>query len=256
MDLTAEDLQNAMDLPLAGWAKYEALYGCAQPKFVLFKDSAAALLIHDSPDTICYRGEDQDPLSIALCDAHASKVPNSEWATMDVNGKLVPTMEGRPYTIFRLLHRERCGRPIAGGPWAFRVGPEASGALAQYVQGTPDRLPPGVRKASLRELLQVLENPNQKGYPGTVNSDAVLGFGVYTYQSPEVLFDSVGSRDDLLVRLEGFHCRGHSDKGVCQKAKVGYCPCCVIPTYVGIPNSYRLGEFDGRKQQALDLRAQ
>ena len=62
MDLTAVDLQNAMDLPLAGWAKYEVLYGCAQPKFVLFKDSAAALLIHDSPDTIFYRGEDQDPL--------------------------------------------------------------------------------------------------------------------------------------------------------------------------------------------------
>ena len=54
MDLTAEDLQNAMDLPLAGWAKYEVLYVCAQPKFVLSKASAAALLIHDSPNTICY----------------------------------------------------------------------------------------------------------------------------------------------------------------------------------------------------------
>ena len=54
---------------------------------------------------------------------------------MDVNGKLAPTMEGRPYTIYRLTRRERCDHPIEGGPWAFRVGPEASGALAQYVQG-------------------------------------------------------------------------------------------------------------------------
>ena len=110
-----------------------------------------------------YRGEDQDPLSIALRDAHATKVPNSEWATMDVNGKLVPTMEGRPYTIYRLNPRERRDHPIRSGPWAFRVGPEASGALAQYVQGTPEKMPPGVRKASVRELLQVLENPHQKG---------------------------------------------------------------------------------------------
>ena len=62
MDLTAADLQNAMDFPLAGWAKCEVLYGCAPPEFVLSKDSAAALLIHDSPDTVFYRGEDQDPL--------------------------------------------------------------------------------------------------------------------------------------------------------------------------------------------------
>ena len=66
-------------------------------------------------------------------------------------------------------------------------------------------MPPGVRKASARELLQVLENPNQKGYPGTVNSDAILGYGVRTYKSAEVLFGPVGTRDDLLVRLEGLH---------------------------------------------------
>ena len=114
-------------------------------------------------------------------------------------------------------------------------------------------MPPGVRKASVRELLQVLGNPNQKGYPGTVNSDAILGYGVYTYQYAEVLFGLVGARDDILVRLEGLHCKGHSGRGVCQKAKVGYCPCCIIPTHVGIPNSYRLGEYDDRKQQAIDL---
>ena len=105
------------------------------------------------------------------------------------------------------------------------MGPEASGALAQYVTA-PTKLPLGFRKASAREVLRVLENPNQKGYPGTVNSDACLGFAVYAYQSMEVLFGPVGTRDDVLVRLEGLRCKGHSDKqAVCQKAKVGYCPC-------------------------------
>ena len=71
---------------------------------------------------------------------------------------------------------------------------------------------PGIRKASVREVLQVLENPKQLGYPGTVNADACLGFSVYAYQSSEVLFDAVGTRDDVLARLEGLRCKGHNDK--------------------------------------------
>ena len=256
MDITAEDVQNALDYPLVGWAPYKDLYGCAPPDPVLAKDSKVALLIKHASTTMFYRGEDQDTLSLALRDAMAMKVPNSEWTTMDVHGKLVPTMEDKPYTIYRLQPRERCDHPIGTGPWAFRVGPEASGELAQYIQGIPERIPPGVRKASARELLQVLENPNQKGYPGTVNTDAILGFGVYTYQSADVLFGKIGARDELLVRLEGLHCKGHNDRGVCQKAKVAYCPCCVIPTHVAIPMSYSLGEHDARKQEAIDIWAQ
>ena len=86
-----------------------------------------------------------------------------------------------------------------------------------------------------------------------MNTDAILGFGVYTYQSAEVLFGKVCARDEILVRLEGLHCRGHSDRGVCQKAKVAYCPCCVIPTHVAIPMSYPLGDHDARKQEAIDV---
>ena len=206
--------------------------------------------MNQAPSTVFYRGNDADPLSIALRDAKATKVPNSEWAAMDVNGKSVPTMEGRPYTIYRLKNRERRDHPIESGPWAFRVGPDASGALAQYVSA-PNVTPPGVRKVSIREILQVLGNPNQKGYPGTANSDACLGFSAHTYQSAEVLFGPVGTRDDVLVRIEGLRRKGRNDKGnVRQKAKVGYCPCCAIPTHVGIPMSYRPGENDGRKQQS------
>ena len=172
---------------------------------------------------------------------------------MDANGKLVPTMEGRPYAIYSLPLHERCDRPIASGPWALRLGPDASGALRQYIS-SPRKMAPGIRKASVREVSQVLENPTRKGYPGTANADACLGYSVYAHQSSEVLFDAVGTRDDVLARLEGLRCKGHNDKqNVCLKAKVGYCPCGAIPTHVGIPNSYVLGKNDSRKQQAIDL---
>ena len=177
----------------------------------------------DDPKTVFYRRNDDDPLSIALRGSNAKTVPPSEWAAMDANGKLVPTMEGRPYAIYSLPKRERCDHPIASGPWALRVGPDASGALGRYISA-PQKMPPGIRKASAREVLQVLENPNQKGYPGTVNADACLGFSVYAYQSAEVLFGPLGTRDDVLVRLEGLRRKGRNDKhNACQEAKVGYC---------------------------------
>ena len=172
---------------------------------------------------------------------------------MDANGKLVPTMEGRPYAIYSLPLHERCDHPIASGPRALRLGPDASGALGQYMSA-PQKMASGIRKASVREVLQVLENPKQPGYPSTVNADACLGYSVYAYQSSGVLFDAIGTRDDVLVRLEGLRCKGRNDKqNVCRAEKVGNRPCCAIPTHVGIPNSYVLGENDFRKQQAIDL---
>ena len=90
-----------------------------------------------------------------------------------------------------------------------------------------------------------------------MNSDARLGFGVYSYQSAEDPFNSVATRDDVLVRIEGLRCKGRYDKqNICQKVKVGFCPFCSTPTHVAIPTSYRLGEYDDRKLQAIDLRAQ
>ena len=167
--------------------------------------------MNDDPQTVFYRRNDEDPLSIALRESKAQKVPSNEWATMDAMGKLVPTMEGRPYAIYSLPLHERCDHPIASGPWALRLGPDASGALGQYI-ASPQKMAPGIRKASVREVLQVLENQKQLGYPGTVNADACLGYSAYAYQSSEVSFDSVGSRDDVPARLEGLRRKGRNAK--------------------------------------------
>ena len=75
MDTTADDLQNAMDVPLAGWAPYESLYGCAPPNSVLPKYSTIALMLNQAPTTVYYRGNGEDPLSFALRDAKATKSP-------------------------------------------------------------------------------------------------------------------------------------------------------------------------------------
>ena len=165
MDLTAEDLKNAANSPLAGWAPREVLFGCAPPNPVLSKDSTIALLMNSAPSTVFYRGEDEDPLSIALRDAKATKVPNSEWATMDVNGKSVPTMEGRPYAIYSLTKRERRGHPIASGLWAFRVGPDASGALGQYISAPQKNATWNSKGVGARSVTSTGE-PEPKGVSG------------------------------------------------------------------------------------------
>ena len=136
--------------------------------------------MNDDPHAVFYRRNDEDPLSTAQRKSKAQKVPTSDWVTVDASGKLVPTMENRIYTIYRLPPRARCDHPISGGPWALRLGPAASGALGQHIT-LPTEMAPGIRKASIREVLQVLGNPDQFGYPRTANSDARLGFCTYAY---------------------------------------------------------------------------
>ena len=119
MDVCAQDLQNAANSPPAGWAPNKELYGCDPPKSILSEHSSVALLMNDDPQTVFLRRNDEDPLSIALRESQAQKVPTNEWAAMDASGKLVPTMEGRPYAIYSLSLRERCDHPIASSHWAL-----------------------------------------------------------------------------------------------------------------------------------------
>ena len=52
MDITAQDLQNAANFPLAGWAPYTDLYGCDQPTPILPNDSTVALLMNGASQTV------------------------------------------------------------------------------------------------------------------------------------------------------------------------------------------------------------
>ena len=255
LDITAADLQNAIDFPLAGWPTYEELYGVPQPRFIKSDESMIRLVAGDPANTTFYRQEDGDPVTRALLDHYAELVPNSDWTTLNEKGRLYPSMEGRPYKIYRLPPRMIKDHPTGDGPFALRLGPQGSGELMQWLD-TPSAAP-GVRKSSMREVLMLLENPLQIGFPATVNTDACLGFAAYAFQSAEVLFGPVQTTHDILIRLEGRRCKGHSDRQhTTQRAKVGYCPCCTLPTHVAIPLSYVLGEDDRHKRIAMDIWAE
>ena len=256
MDVTEQDLQNAIAFPLAGWTNYFELYAREPPPFIKSEDSMIALLAGDCHDTAFYRQDDDDPVSIALLEQGAQRVSSLEWTTLNENGHPAPSMEGRPFAIYRLPPRNIMNRPEGNGPFALRLGAQGSGIMMQYLDG-PSITAPGIRRCTMREVLQLLENPQQIGYPATVNTDSCLGFATYAYQSAEVLFGPVQARSDLLIRLVGRRCKGHSDRqSVTQRAKVGYCPCCATPTHVAVPLSYELGKDDRRKRTSMDLWAQ
>ena len=69
---------------------------------------------------------------------------------------------------------------------------------------------PGVRRSSMREILMILENPLQIGFPAAVNTDACLGFSAYAFQSADILFGPIGTTHEILIRLEGRRRKGHS----------------------------------------------
>ena len=256
MDVTVQDLQNAIDFPLAGWPDYLDLYGRDQPDFVTSPNSTVALLPEDSSGAVFYCHQDGDLLSIALMEKGAQKAPNSERATMNENGALVPSMEGRPFVIYRLQPRNSMGHPSGDGPCALRLGPKASGIMMQYIDN-PTAGAPGVRKNAAREVLQSLGNSEKMDCPATVSADVCLGFSTYACQSAEVLSNSVKVRNEILVRLVGQQCKGRSGRqSVTQRATAGYCPCCTAPRHVAAPLSYELGGNDPRKQESVDLWAQ
>ena len=255
LDISEADLQNAIDFPLAGWPTYEELYGMPKPNCVKSEDSMIRFLVGDPPTTRFYRYNDGDPVSLALIDHHAVPVPNSEWTTLNAKGHSYPSMEGRPYKIYRLPPRQAMDHPTGEGPFALRLGPNGSGELMQWLD-TPSAAP-GVRRSSMRELLMILENPLQIGFPSTILSDSCLGFATYALQSAEILFGPIGTTHEILIRIEGRRCKGHSDRTQnTQRAKLGYCPCCTRPTHVALPFSYDLGVDDPHKRVAMDLWAE
>ena len=120
--------------------------------------------------------------------------------------------------------------------------PNANGAPSQESQG-PKLMSPAARKVSPRDLLLFLQNPDQVGYPATLDTDACLGFSVASYQAWEILYGSCGAAAFNPVRLSGPVARGHDAPKYTptQRGKVGLCPCYVVATHVAVPGSYGFG---------------
>ena len=137
-----------------------------------------------------------------------------------------PPMSTLDYVVHRLSPRRVRGRCNSPGPWGVRLGPRARVSLSQQF-GAPKKMPPGARRASPREMSQILVNPLQMGYPAPRNTDACLGLSVMAYQSWATARGHCEAFLSTLSRIEGRQSKGRAGEkagNLCQRAKVGYCP--------------------------------
>ena len=73
-------------------------------------------------------------------------------------------------------------------PVGCRLGPRVRGSLNQRMVA-PRFVPPAARKVSPREIIQILGNPDQVGYPASMNADACLKYSVTGNQSWGAVYD-------------------------------------------------------------------
>ena len=110
----------------------------------------------------------------------------------------------------------------------MRLGPDASGALCY-------KLDPSRWRA--REILEVSSFPGRVGYPGSMKTDASLGYAAMGYRSAEPACESCDAQRSLLGHPGGRATRGHGGgkKELAQRAQVGLCLCCTLLTHVAAP---------------------
>ena len=76
------------------------------------------------------------------------------------------------------LPTRRVADGAANHSWAYgtRLGPRATGQWSNLVEGSKQPpLPAALHKTNWRELLQILQSPQQVGLPRSVPTDAILG---------------------------------------------------------------------------------
>ena len=86
--LVPEDLQNAIDMPTAGWPDYQVLYGREPPIPLFYEQSQIAGLERVGPTTTQNRSDGRDIGSAALAWKGAGKANRGEWLMMDEKGDM------------------------------------------------------------------------------------------------------------------------------------------------------------------------
>ena len=158
--LVPEDRQNAINFPNAGWPSYRTLYGADPPDPLTHADLRAAPLFPLDPKTNNIRESGTDIAPRALAAASAEKVAQEQWVMSNDSGQRCSPLVGLDFVVYRLRDRVTRRHPNHNGPWGVRLGPNANGALAQKFID-PEKMPPGARKASPREIIQFLQNPRR-----------------------------------------------------------------------------------------------
>ena len=127
--LVPEDLQNAIEMPTAGWPTYPALYGREPPLPLFYEQSRIAGWEGVGPTTTQNRSEGRDIISIALARAGAGKVHRGEWLMMDEKGEMYSPLMVSDFVVYRLPHRHIREHDNSNGPWGCRLVPRARGSL-------------------------------------------------------------------------------------------------------------------------------
>ena len=111
-------------------------------------------------------------------------------------------LHGRDFEVWALQQRPVCAYRHESRLGA-RLGPTASGKLAQHPLMALANAPPGIRLSSPRATVPFLASSQQVGLPAAAASDAQVGRSVYTYQSGEVAFGMRGADSHVLWRVVG-----------------------------------------------------
>ena len=100
--------------------------------------------------------------------------------------------------------------------------------------------PPGLRQASLLEVLPALDTAEQVRSVPTMNTDTIAGYSAMRFQSAIIAFAECEATKWVLVRVDGRASKGHEDSthSLTQRAKVGFCPRCVVPTRIAAPATF------------------
>ena len=90
--------------------------------------------------------------------------------------------------------------------------------------------------------------------PTPTDTDAKLGWSVYSYMSPEILLGKCDGAKSILLRIEGYCSKGRdASMELTQRAKAGLRPCCAVATHVLIPPVYSVGRLDRKKRNSTSL---
>ena len=148
-------------------------------------------------------GEAMDPPSSALKAARNAKVDPGDFRTLDENAQMLRPLVGRRFQVWEL--KERASRnSTARHDWRLgaRLGPKAFGNYSQRVSDL-GATSPGIRRAGLGEVVEVIRCPGQVGFPPSVATDAQLGYSVMAYESAEALFGRCEGDGRILARIIG-----------------------------------------------------
>ena len=237
-DVTIEGRGNSIVAPSLGWSSFEREFNAARVEPSTAESFNNIRMRGVDPKMAYARGWDVDPVPRSIYDCGAEWADSSEFWMLAGDGIQITRP---PDSLAKTNYSQR----------GVRVGPNASGEYANKLIG-PHLMPPAPRKFSSRGISGFLRARGQIGFPASMHADACLGYSATGYQSWGVAYNVLEARKFDLIRPAGPASQGRNAKGILtQKAKAGFCPCCVQATRIANATSIQSGEYSPLKELGM-----